>query len=93
MVDVALALVLMASFLGVGIGAAMSACSLSALLAFEACCMAATGTVVIFGLRPPVVALLRRTATVRRFRQQLGALPETPHPLDRVARPRSTRTD
>jgi len=92
MADVAFAVVLIASFLGVGIGAATSACSFPALMAFEVCCLVATGIVVIFGLRPPVVALRARTATIRRFRQQLDALPETTHPLDQPDCPRPDRS-
>jgi len=55
------------------------------------CCLPAICLVVVVELHPAVVALRADKATLRRLRCQLDALPETSHPLDRIARPRSKR--
>jgi len=92
MLRLALAVGFLASLLAIGIGAATSASGSPLLPVFEACCLYAIGLVVILEVRPEVVALRARMAALRRLRQQLDELPETPHPLDQVARPRSHRS-
>lgn len=88
MADLALALGFIGSLLAIGIGAAMSVSDSVSLWVFEACCLIAIGLVVILELRPRFVAVRARVAALRRFRRQLADLPEVPHPLDQVARPR-----
>jgi hypothetical protein len=86
-----IALGFIAGLLATAIGAALTASGSPMLPALETCCLLATGLVVILELCPAVVAMRAERAALRRLRRQLDGLPETPHPLDRVARPRSKR--
>jgi hypothetical protein len=87
--EVAVGVALVPSLLAIGIGAAMAAGGGSALLGvFEICCLVAVGLVAILELLYEALGLRARSAAVRRFRRELDELPETPHPLDQVARPR-----
>jgi hypothetical protein len=92
MLDLALVVTFLTSMLAICIGAAMSASGSPLLPVFEVCCLFAIGLVVILELRPRVVAVRARMAAVRRFREQLDAIPEAAHPLDPVPRPRSKRS-
>lgn len=89
MLDIALVVGFILSMLAICIGAATSVSGSALLPVFEICCLYAIGLVVILELRPRVVALRARTAAVRRFREQLDAIPEAPHPLDQVPPPGS----
>ena len=93
MVELGLAIGFLTSVLAIAIGAATSAPGSPLLPVFEACCLFAAGLVVILELHPAAVALRDRRAAIRRFRQELDDLPETPHPLDQVAHRRSNRSD
>ncbi|MGO9889700.1 MAG: hypothetical protein ACLP0L_17565 [Solirubrobacteraceae bacterium] len=86
MVELALAGVFLASLLAIGIGAATSASGSALVPFFELCCLFAISLVLLLELVPAVVAFRERRAAVRRFRRQLDALPETPHPLDQAVR-------
>lgn len=92
MLELAFGVALGVSLLAIGIGAATSASGSALLPVFEFCCLFAVGLVVILELLPLVVALRARMAALRRLRQQLDQLPETTHPLDRVASRRSNRS-
>lgn len=76
-----IALAFVAAILGAGIGAALTAWSSPALPFFEACCLLPLVAVPMLELRPAVLALRPRWRVIHRFRCQLDALPETPHPL------------
>jgi hypothetical protein len=93
MPELALAVGFLTSLLVIGIGAATSAPGSPLLPILEACCLFAIGLIVIFELHPVAIDLRARRAAIRRFRQQLDELPETPHPLDQVAHRRSDRSD
>ena len=92
MLELGLGVAFVASLVAVGIGAATSATG-SALVVFEAGCLFAIGLVVVLELVPGVVTLRAGRAALRRFRQELDELPETPHPLDSVARPHSNQSE
>jgi hypothetical protein len=87
------ALGFIACLLAVGMGAAITASGSLVLPFLESCCLLPIGLVVIFELCPAVLALRVNRAAIRRLRRQLDALPETPHPLDQAARPRSNPAD
>jgi hypothetical protein len=93
MVELALAVGFLGSVLAIGIGAAASVSDSAPLWFFEACCLFAVGLVLILEVRPRVVGLRARRAALRRFRRQLDAFPEAPHPLDRAVRRRSKRSE
>jgi len=93
MFDLGLAVGFLAALVAVGIGAAMSAASPVSLVVVEACCVFAIGLLVSLELLPRIVALRARRAALRGLRQQLDDLPETPHPLDSVARSRWDQPD
>jgi hypothetical protein len=75
------------AFVAIGIAAASTSwtSSMASLRVIEACCLLPVVAVVFAELRPAATALWSGTSsarrTVRSFRQQLDALPETEHPL------------
>jgi hypothetical protein len=76
------ALGFIASFLAIGIGAALTAAqNIATLLGLELCCLLPIGLAVVLELWPAVLVLQAGTAALRRLQDQLGALPEAPHPL------------
>jgi len=93
MVELGLAIGFLMSVLAIAIGAATSASGSPLLPVFEACCLFAIGLIVILELHPAAIALRARLAAIRRFRRELDAIPETPHPLDQVGRSRSNRSE
>ena len=74
--------------MAIAVAAALQARDSPGLPWFEACCIVPVGMIGVFELRPSVLKLLTErghSRAMQRFRRQLDALPETPHPLGRRA--------